>query len=1403
LSAADARPAADFFSRPAHGSGARAEGAGRMTPARKNPRVKKGRHTIGILLARLGDIGYAANVWPGVAAVAEERDANLICFIGGALEAPQEFSVMRNVVYDLAGPRNVDGLVGLSGSIGQFIGPERMGRFCERFRPLPLVSVGMELEGIPGVLVDNSAGVREAVAHLIEAHGLRRIAFIRGPRTSPEAETRYRAYLDALKRHGLEFDPDLVAEGDFSSSAGRDAVALFMDRRRTDFQAIVSANDAMALDAIGTLRERGVRVPDQVRVVGFDDLEEARYAVPPMTTVRQPSREQGRRAAELLLDLLEGKPVPRKVVLPTELVVRRSCGCASPMVDLSAAAKAGPPGAKSRRPSAAGRNKILAEMESTAGDSAAVLNPDWAGRLFDALTQTRPRGGRRDDFLHVWEDLLRQVGIQGGDVMQWHAVLSALHRGALPFLGRGYRSAGDRTWRTAELLIGEIAQWAQASRRFQAGWQSLGFMTRISEPLMTVFDVEGLADAVAERLPELGSRTCFFCLYDFPEDGTRKAPTEWSRLVLAVTEKGRAALEPGGRRFPTRELMPKDLLAPEERFAVVLEPLHFRDENQFGFILFGPLQNEISLLREALGRQIGTALQGAALLQERRRAEETLREGEQAERLFQQRLRILLDIGNELSREESVDGLCRRAVELGLTELGFDRMGIWFHNPELAVIEGSFGTDSNGKVIDERGICVKAEYSPTDILRQTHPVSLIHTDVDLRDAEGNSIGRGMRAEAPMWDGVRTIGLIAVDNLLRRRPITEHDSEILNSYACTLGYLCSRKRAEESLRSSERAQREFDERLRTILEISNELSRVDSVDDLCRRAVELGHARLGFDRLGIWFFNPDPGLLNGSFGIDAEGNLVDERDIHLPTTNNPEDILHQTRPVAMLQRDVDLRDGLGRVVGRGDTVQVAMWDGEKTIGLVGMDNLLRRFPITERDSELLNLYASTLGYLCSRKRVEEALRAGERKERSFQERLRILLEISNELSRAESVDDLCRRAVELGRSRLDFDRLGIWFYSPGPGTVRGSYGTDADGNIADEREILLSTEGMQMEILKQTRPIALLWQDVVLRDGISHEVGRGTQAQAAMWNGEKVIGFVSLDNLLRGRPITPHDCEILNLFASTIGYLSSRKRAEEALKEYSDDLEEKVEERTRALRQAQQNLVRQEKLAVLGQLAATVSHEIRNPLATIRVSTTAVEQKVRGKGLDVERPLDRIQRNITRCDAIITELLEYTRMPELNLQTVEIDAWLDRLLDELAKPGDLPLRRDLHSGIRMPLDAERFRRVIINLLENARHAMQSMPEEDRAGKELVVETRSSGDALTLTVRDSGIGIPPEVLPHVFEPLFSTKGFGVGLGLAIVRGIVEQHGGTIELASEVGRGTSAVVRLPLARKEGGRP
>jgi signal transduction histidine kinase len=251
----------------------------------------------------------------------------------------------------------------------------------------------------------------------------------------------------------------------------------------------------------------------------------------------------------------------------------------------------------------------------------------------------------------------------------------------------------------------------------------------------------------------------------------------------------------------------------------------------------------------------------------------------------------------------------------------------------------------------------------------------------------------------------------------------------------------------------------------------------------------------------------------------------------------------------------------------------------------------------------------------------------------------------------------------------------------------------------------------------------------------------------------------------------------------------------------DNLEQRVAERTAQLKAAQDELLRQERLATLGKLTATVSHEIRNPLATIRTSIFTIDRKTRDKGLGVERALERIERNITRCDDIIGELLDYTRMSEPNLRSVMFDDWLSQFLDEQTLPQDIQLVREFTAEIKVSLDLTRFQRVLINLLDNACQAMLEYVHQgvDQSALILRIQTAVVDGQVQLSISDTGPGIPPDVLPHIFEPLYSTKGFGVGLGLPIVKEIIQQHNGDIEITSEAGQGTRVILRLPVLREE----
>jgi PAS domain S-box-containing protein len=253
-------------------------------------------------------------------------------------------------------------------------------------------------------------------------------------------------------------------------------------------------------------------------------------------------------------------------------------------------------------------------------------------------------------------------------------------------------------------------------------------------------------------------------------------------------------------------------------------------------------------------------------------------------------------------------------------------------------------------------------------------------------------------------------------------------------------------------------------------------------------------------------------------------------------------------------------------------------------------------------------------------------------------------------------------------------------------------------------------------------------------------------------------------------------------------ITENRRARRQIEAQRRRLEELVDE----LRKAQQALVQKERLAAVGQLAAIISHELRNPLGTISTSVHTLRRRLSDKGLAVDEPIDRIGRSVARCDAIIGELLDYTRTTVLHTEPVVVDEWLHELLGTHSLPGGITLREEYGGEVAVMIDRERMRRAIINVLENA---VQATVASDPPVP-ISVTTRAVDGRVGIAIEDVGPGISEEVMGRLFEPFFSTKGFGTGLGLAIVKQIVEQHGGGIEVTSTLGSGTRVTLWLPLA-------
>ncbi|MTE17965.1 helix-turn-helix domain-containing protein [Streptomyces sp. TRM43335] len=636
------------------------------------PGTRRPRPTIGLVTANI-HLGVGATLWAGVLTAAERNDVNVICLPGGPLRPT---GTPRTVLYDLIGPERLDGVICWTSTLGLPAAgdDERAARLVRRLGRLPVVSLNRPLEGHADhdtLRLDGYTGMRAAVGHLVREHGRRRLACVRGPLANPVSRDRYRAYTDALTRHRIPDDRSLVVPStDFGGGAGAAAMRVLVDVRGLrpghDFDAVVACSDMLAADALRFLTGRGVRVPEDVAVVGFNDSLEARLADPPLTSVALPFAELGALAVDTLLARLRGTAPPARRAVSGTLVVRRSCGCHSPLV-----AQGDGSGTRTTETGEAVERagNLFPELAETGGELTGALRADLGG--------APGRGEGTGGFLRLVERLVGERIRDPEDAAVWDRALLRARELAAPGLPPGERTAVERLLGQARLMVAdkvhrllEYERWAeqQDARRLRA----------LGTALTTVVDMDALTGTLARHLPGTGVPGCRLVLH---EPGGRVTGGEGRALVRVVPVPGEGtAPAPGSlgggagtdggdidrdggldAPYPAELLLPDRLLPRDRRFTLVVEPLHIGDE-QLGFAVFddGPHGDpgdgpgirpggggdggaaRRGALHRALGDQISAALKGIRLFDEVRRARDV---AEQASRL---KTRLLDNATDEL-----------------------------------------------------------------------------------------------------------------------------------------------------------------------------------------------------------------------------------------------------------------------------------------------------------------------------------------------------------------------------------------------------------------------------------------------------------------------------------------------------------------------------------------------------------------------------------------------------------------------------------------------------------------------------------------------------------------------------------------------------------------------------------
>lgn len=540
-----------------------------------------------------------------MADAAQQEQAALFVFPGGRLEAPAEFEYLRNSIYRLVNRENVDGLICWGSSLGGTVSVDEVGRYLQRFSDIPLVTVALKLPGKPSIAFDAYRGMHSVVSHCIVVHRAERLAFIRGPLNHASAQDRFFAFRDALHEHGLRFDGLLVSDP-VPWNEGEVALRNLIETRKLipgrDFDTLVCASDLLMLDAARHLERSGYRIPDDIRVVGFNDSPESRFMSSAGTTVRVPFPAMGRRAFCMLRDLVEGKVTVEDHVEPASLVVRASCGCNPAFHDATQSDE-----------DSCDREQLTVWMDAVF-DIDVQRRQAWVDPLIDVLYRGATAGSLKQ-FEDLLARVLRRLAGQALEPAVVEQIVAVVER--LSDLPPGYRQ--DAACSIRRTVFEFQSRMADANayetvRRSQ-------ILSSFKNDLLQATDRQAIGRIMHAHLPQVGIKQAFLVM---TEDDL------YSRCIGGYTLLG--PLPQDDMIFPASLLLPDRLARMCRQGVHVVQPLFI--ENQPLGYLVTTVSDRDGTMYEDLRSSISSALKGILLFEQTVRAKEVAEQAEQAKMAF-------------------------------------------------------------------------------------------------------------------------------------------------------------------------------------------------------------------------------------------------------------------------------------------------------------------------------------------------------------------------------------------------------------------------------------------------------------------------------------------------------------------------------------------------------------------------------------------------------------------------------------------------------------------------------------------------------------------------------------------------------------------------------------------------
>ncbi len=532
-------------------------------------------------------------LWEGLSREAVAQNCDILAVICGNAHHP-----FPSRVHQLISPRSGDGFVCWISRMS-----DECVAYFSRFDDSYLISMSQQHGQHPVVAATNGSGIRSLLLHLAHDHDCRKIAFVRGPVQHPYAEERFAAYQGALTEAGQAFDPRRVSPpAPWRWQTGVDAVSTLIDERGLrvgeDFDAIMCASDRIATGCIAELQKRGIRVPEDVAVTGFNFLLEARSARPSLSTVAMPFEQKARLAVRWLLSALKrsaSTPPPLEPIV----MLGESCGCLNRQENFRLD-RATFPATPDWSPCRAALLRLFPLFRHADAQSAATVEA-----LITALSQSQA-ADRADDFVNWLRARIDSGDYDFMDIQIWNDILVVLRHHLYDYCDSA------RAMHCAELAIHQAGlavsdQFTRQEMRLRLQEQQrAGELRLLNADLVYCSDMAGIARVLAAQLPAIGVASAWIVLFE-----NNLSDSADARLLIALEHGELYALPDNGLLFCATQLLPEGYCHPRARRNLLLHPLSDGD-NEFGYAIFEVGAGD-GAVYESLAYSVGTAVRSVLL----------------------------------------------------------------------------------------------------------------------------------------------------------------------------------------------------------------------------------------------------------------------------------------------------------------------------------------------------------------------------------------------------------------------------------------------------------------------------------------------------------------------------------------------------------------------------------------------------------------------------------------------------------------------------------------------------------------------------------------------------------------------------------------------------------------------